>query len=187
MNTQAQAYQTTVFSAAAALRPGARRGRRRCAAAARAADDDVPVDQKFLRGIMEGLGLKRDGEADINYQERAPLVMPPSRDLPPPERTDAAIANNPAWPKDPDVARRKAEAAAERNRNISDEREREQNPLRPDQLTPGGRAKTKNSRRDGRWLSRTGLRLRQVNCRHPSSATQAVCSVRCLAATRKKR
>ena len=27
----------------------------------RAADDDVPVDQKFLRGIMEGLGFKRDG------------------------------------------------------------------------------------------------------------------------------
>ena len=53
---------------------------------------------------MEGLGLKRDGEANINYQERAPLVIPPSRNLPPPERTDAAIANNPAWPKDPDVS-----------------------------------------------------------------------------------
>ena len=86
---------------------------------------------------MEGLGFKRDGEATINYQERAPLVLPPSRDLPPPEKSDAITANNPAWPKDPDVARRKAEAAAERDRNVSDEREREQNPLRPDQLTPG--------------------------------------------------
>ena len=112
-------------------------------APARAADDDVPVDQKFLRGIMEGLGFKRDGEATINYQERAPLVLPPSRDLPPPEKSDAITANNPAWPKDPDVARRKAAAAAERDRNISDEREREQNPLRPDQIAPGSRSQAK--------------------------------------------
>ena len=38
----------------------------------------VPVDQKVYRGIMEGLGLKRDGEATINYQERGPLVLPPN-------------------------------------------------------------------------------------------------------------
>ena len=111
----------------------------------RAADDDVPADQKFLRGIMEGLGLKRDGEATINYQERAPLVLPPNRNLPPPEKGDAITANNPAWPKDPDVARRKATVAAERDRNISDEREREQNPLRPQQLAPGARSQTKKT------------------------------------------
>ena len=70
-------------------------------------------------------------------------MIPPSRELPPPERSDAVTANNPAWPKDLDVARRKAEAARERDRNISDEREREQNPLRPDQLTPGGRSNNK--------------------------------------------
>jgi hypothetical protein len=116
-------------------------------APARAADDEVSVDQKVMRSIMEGLGLKRDGEATINYQERAPLVIPPSRDLPPPERTDAVTANNPAWPKDPDVERRKLEAAMEKNRNVSDEREREQNPLRPDQLTPGGRAKKRQAAR----------------------------------------
>jgi hypothetical protein len=104
----------------------------------RAADGDPSWDEKMMRGIMDGLGLKRDGEAGINYQERAPLVLPSSRDLVAPERSDAA-ANNPAWPKDPDVQRRKTQAAMEKNRNISDEREREQNPLRPDQLTPGGR------------------------------------------------
>ncbi len=97
---------------------------------------------------MEGFGFKRDGEPTISYQERAPLVIPPSRDLPPPENTDAIIANNPAWPKDPDVARSKAEAAAEKNRNISDEREREQNPLRQDQMTPGARTKKKQARTD---------------------------------------
>jgi hypothetical protein len=92
-----------------------------------------------MRNIMDGLGFKRDGEAGINYQERAPLVIPPSRELMPPEQRDAAAAN-PAWPKDPDVERRRTQAAMERNRNVSDEREREQNPLRPDQLTPGARA-----------------------------------------------
>ena len=126
------------LGAAALLLPGA----------ARAADDEATIDQKVMRSIMDGLGFKRDGEATINYQERAPLVLPPSRELPPPEQVDAATANNPAWPKDPDVARRKAEAAAEKNRNVSDEREREQNPLRPDQLTPGGRPKKKQVRTD---------------------------------------
>ena len=117
-------------------------------APARAADDEPSADQKVMRSIMEGLGFKRDGEAQINYQERAPLVLPPNRDLPPPERPDAVTANNPAWPKDPDVERRRAEAAMERNRNVSDEREREQNPLRPNQLTPGGSGKKKQARTD---------------------------------------
>lgn len=119
---------------------------------ARAADDDVSFDQKIMRSIMEGLGLKRDGEPGINYQERAPLVLPPSRTLPPPERSDAVTAN-PAWPKDPDVERRKLDAAMEKNRNISDEREREQNPLRPDQLNPGGRAKKRQARTDDGYQS----------------------------------
>jgi len=125
---------------------------------ARAADDDVSLDQQIYNGIMEGLGFKRDGEATINYQERAPLVIPPSRDLPAPERTDAITASNPSWPKDPDVARRKAQAAMEKDRNISDEREREQNPLRPDQLTPGGRGKkTKQARDDGYQAPASGF------------------------------
>lgn len=104
---------------------------------ARAADDEASLDNKIFRGILEGLGLRKDGEA-INYQERAPLVIPPSRALPQPERSDAVTANNPAWPKDPDVIRRKKQVEMERNRNISEERELQQNPLRPDQLTPGG-------------------------------------------------
>src|SRR5262245_25275643 len=117
-------------------------------ASARAADDEDSIDKKVMRGIMEGLGLKRDGEEMINYRERSPLVIPPSRELPPPERSDAVTANNPAWPKDPDVERRKAQAAMEKSRNVSVEREREQNPLRPDQLTPGGRPKKKQARKD---------------------------------------
>src|SRR4029078_4084906 len=82
----------------------------------RAADDDRTFDQKIMRAIMDGLGFKRDGEPGINYQERAPLVIPPGRDLAPPERTEAAPAN-PAWPKDPDVERRKTEASSEKKPN----------------------------------------------------------------------
>jgi hypothetical protein len=112
-------------------------------------DDDVPVDTKILRTILEGIGLKRDGEG-IDYQERSPLVIPPNRDLPPPQTGDATIANNPAWPKDPDVARRKAEATARRNRNINEEVEREQNRLSPDELAPGAKGNPKLARTGGR-------------------------------------
>jgi len=115
---------------------------------ARAADDEPGFDEKIVDSIMTGLGFKKDGAAEINYQERAPLVIPPGRALPPPENVDAVTANNPAWPKDPEVERRKAQAAAEKGRNISDEREREQNPLRPDQLTPGGKPKKKQASTD---------------------------------------
>jgi hypothetical protein len=112
---------------------------------ARAADDDVPLDSKIMRGILESLGLRKDGEA-INYQERAPLVIPPSRTLPPPERSDAVIANNPAWPKDPDVQRKKEEKALARQRSgvfATDQILHDQSVLRPDQLAPGPKPRTK--------------------------------------------
>lgn len=112
-----------------------------CAAPARAADDGVPIDTKIMRNIMEGLGLKRDGEATINYQQRAPLVIPPGKVLPPPERTNAA-ASNPAWPVDPDIERARREAKAERDAdpNPDDVILREGRPLRPDEIAPGAKA-----------------------------------------------
>ena len=106
-------------------------------APARAADD-VPLDTKILRGLLEGLGLKKDGDA-IYYQERAPLVIPPGKILPPPEKSGAALAKNSAWPKDPDVQRQKEEAAQERNQIkwAGDQVRHDESVLRPDQLTPG--------------------------------------------------
>jgi hypothetical protein len=101
------------------------------------AEEDVPLDTRVIRGIMEGIGLRKDGDQIISYPERAPLVIPSAKVLPPPEKSDAVIANNPAWPKDPEVTRRKKEAERERNRNVSDERERESRPLSPGELTPG--------------------------------------------------
>ena len=155
---------TTTFYAGAALSLALGAALLATSLPARAADD-VPFESKVFRGILEGLGLRKDGEA-INYQERAPLVIPPSRALPPPEKSDAVVANNPAWPKDPDITRRKQQAEMERNRNISEERELEQNPLRPDQLTPGVDPRTVARRSVGESNSATSgdrLSARELN------------------------
>ncbi|MCW5692127.1 MAG: hypothetical protein KIT48_07160 [Pseudolabrys sp.] len=112
---------------------------------ARAADagDDRPWDSKLIGNLLEGLGLQSPNKDAIVYQERAPLVIPPSTDLPTPEKTDAAIAGNPAWPKDPDVARKK-EAARQARIEASksaDEKFREENRvLNPSEMTPGASA-----------------------------------------------
>ena len=149
-------------------------------APARAADDEPGFDEKVMNSIMTGLGFKKDGAAEINYQERAPLVIPPSRELPPPENLDAVTANNPAWPKDPDVARRKKEAAMARNRNVSDEREREQNPLRPDQLTPGGKPTKRQQSPHATTAMTRPRRASAINCRRRSLARRSTaCSAPC--------
>ena len=46
------------------------------AGGARAEDDDenVPLDTKLWRQFMKDIGLQRDGEAMIDYRERAPLA-----------------------------------------------------------------------------------------------------------------
>jgi hypothetical protein len=77
-------------------------------------DEDELPDAKFFKSIMRGLGMKKDGDlqSGINYQERPPLVVPPSRDLPPPQTADA-VRGNAQWPKDQDDQRRR-EAAAKR-------------------------------------------------------------------------
>ena len=72
----------------------------------------MPLDTKLMRQFLKDLGLRRDGEG-IDYRERAPLVVPPSRNLPPPQ-SEASVTANPAWPKDPDAQQRKVEAAQEK-------------------------------------------------------------------------
>lgn len=125
-------------------------------------DDEPPIDTKIMRSIMEGLGLKRDS-AGINYQERAPLVIPPNRDLPPPENSTAAAAANPAWPKDPDVQRAKLERKIERQRastGAGEQTMRDESVLRPDELTPGGSPKTPPSgQRESTALGIEGERM----------------------------
>ena len=45
-------------------------------------DEDVPLDTKILRRFMKEMGFKRSEDVGIEYRERAPLVVPPSRNLP---------------------------------------------------------------------------------------------------------
>ena len=77
-----------------------------------ASDEDEPLDTRIFRRVMKELGFRRSDDG-VEYRERAPLVVPPSRNLPPPQ-SEAPSARNPAWPKDPDVARRKEATAAEK-------------------------------------------------------------------------
>lgn len=103
---------------------------------ARAGDDDMAPDTKFLHSVLKSIGLQDGSENGINYQERPPLVIPPSRTLPPPE-TDAAT-KNPNWPVDPEVKRAKEIKAAERQKpHNGDEMDLQARPLRPDQLEAG--------------------------------------------------
>ena len=88
---------------------------------ARAEDDeeDVAFDTKILRQILVSLGLRSSNEG-IQYRERSPLVVPPTRNLPTPA-SKSATEKVAAWPTDQDVKRRKeAKAAAKDNRRTID-------------------------------------------------------------------
>src|ERR1019366_4147631 len=53
-------------------------------------------DSTIFGSMLKSLGL--GGENNIEYRERPPLVVPPTRDLPPPQTT--ARARDPNWPVD---------------------------------------------------------------------------------------
>ena len=100
-------------------------------------EEEIPLDTKLFRQLMKDLGLRRDGEG-IDYRERAPLVVPPSRHLPPPQ-SEAPVSANPAWPKDPDVTQRKAAAAKKKepSRTAAETMEAEGRPLSREELDKG--------------------------------------------------
>jgi hypothetical protein len=100
-------------------------------------DEEVPLDTKLFRQLMKDLGMRRDGET-IDYRERAPLVVPPSLDLPPPQ-SEAPVTANPAWPKDPDVAQRKAETTKKKQpyRTAAEAMEAEGRPLSRAEMDKG--------------------------------------------------
>ncbi len=79
-------------------------------------DDEGTWDQQALRSILRGIGLRNGREGSIEFKERPPLVVPPNRDLPPPDTTGSISQRDPAWPSDPDENKKKAvkRAASER-------------------------------------------------------------------------
>jgi hypothetical protein len=105
--------------------------------AARAGDTD-PQEQSISDKIMQTLGLHNPGETqyEINYSERSPLVVPPSRNLPPPLTSSALPAPN--WPKDPEVLRRQASKDDQKPVvRPYDSVMESSRPLRPDELGVG--------------------------------------------------
>ncbi|GGE34308.1 hypothetical protein GCM10007276_09600 [Agaricicola taiwanensis] len=92
----------------------------------------------LIHDLVGGFGLLKQEKPDIEYRERPGLVIPPSRDLPPPE-AGAPVAANPNWPTDPDVMRREKERQARNMPAGSDTKSRLQiDPrLSPDELRAG--------------------------------------------------
>lgn len=119
------------------------------AGVARAQDDEDEVDnktfeEKLMDNLMSGLGAKSMDDKAIDYRERSPLVVPSKIELPPPQTGKAKLAPN--WPKDPDVAERKAaiEAAKKENRNAP----ASYRPLMPSELatrTPRGSTRSSDN------------------------------------------
>ncbi|HWG04684.1 MAG TPA: hypothetical protein VG271_06705 [Beijerinckiaceae bacterium] len=79
---------------------------------ARAADDGQENFFSSVWGMIGGgIGVAPRSEPTIDYHERAPLVLPPKTDLPPPGA--GAAVRNQSWPQDPDVlAAKKAQEEA---------------------------------------------------------------------------
>ena len=99
------------------------------------------LEQRVWGGIVRGLGLRDPNAPVIEYRERSPLVVPPSRELPAPQAK--APPRNPAWPNDPDVAKSRKAADAKRKLNAGSDLSRaidqQSGALTPDQLNrPGG-------------------------------------------------
>ena len=84
---------------------------------ARAQDDDEKkkddgiwnLDKRFFDAVAKGIGLVKGGDPSVDYRERSPLVVPPTRDLPPPQSAPKRSAQ---WPVDPDATRRAASASS---------------------------------------------------------------------------
>jgi len=58
-------------------------------------------DTNPLNSVLGFVGLQFDKEKEtIDYRARAPIVVPPKLDLPPPKTS----VRDPAWPNDPDIA-----------------------------------------------------------------------------------
>jgi hypothetical protein len=75
----------------------------------------VAQEPTGMQKLFGALGLiQLPPEEDIDYRERAPLVVPPSQALIVPRNPEDVRADNPDWPIDHDRQRKKRDAAAEK-------------------------------------------------------------------------
>jgi hypothetical protein len=79
---------------------------------AHAQNSNSSAESTLWGSMLKGLGV--GGENNIEYKERPPLVVPQSRDLPPPQAA-GAVRNDPNWPADP-----KAASAAKKGTQVHD-------------------------------------------------------------------
>jgi hypothetical protein len=109
------------------------------AAAQNASEEQLPADTRFFRKLLKEFGMQL-GEEAVEFRERAPLVVPPSRTLPPPQSGDM-VSRTPSWPKDPDVRRRNeaitTAAQKARLKGAAEAMEEEGRALRPSELEVG--------------------------------------------------
>jgi len=82
-------------------------------------EDEDTVEQKIIKNIMKGMGADVDKDR-IDFRERSPLVIPPTRDLPPPQ--EAGRITNPAWPKDPDKLKPVKQAKPLENGSVTEQK-----------------------------------------------------------------
>jgi hypothetical protein len=76
--------------------------------------DGVEINSPLLEAA--GVNLLGKAKPEPNLPDRAPLVLPPNNDLPPPGEhppAQVASANGEAWPHDPDQMKKQAAADAE--------------------------------------------------------------------------
>jgi hypothetical protein len=109
---------------------------------AQAAEEEDTFEQKIIKNILGGLGVDVGNRAGIDYRERSPLVLPPSRDLPPPEAN--ATNRNPAWPKE--QVRKRAAAAPKQNVRAGPEDPGTSSAMTPDELRRAPPARPGSSR-----------------------------------------
>jgi len=95
-------------------------------------DDDDTFEQKIIKNILGGMGVDV-GRPGIDYRERSPLVIPPTRDLPPPQAAGTAT-HNAAWPKETD---RKVVVRKTKNTRATPDEPGSESVLTPDELNRG--------------------------------------------------
>jgi hypothetical protein len=107
------------------------------AAVARAGDDDTETQGSKTSVYDEMLAIIGFGNGgNIDYSERSPLVVPPTRDLPPPSANVAPPVAG--WPQDPDLARKAKARAKEKPKPHQDYVVESSQPLRPGELNVPG-------------------------------------------------
>jgi len=81
-----------------------------------AAESDGVTDGNWVRNLYRKFNERTGQPVGTDYRERPPLVVPPTRDLPPPGTPSTLAERYAAWPVDRDEARRKAGGAVRTER-----------------------------------------------------------------------